>query len=312
MTIEEIQAAITASPELRQGVLTVISGTDEGKALIKNASEAHWKDNIGNEVKNIHGHYDQVVKEVLGEEKPQNLKSSEFIKAKLVELKELKEKGGSKEDVNALKTEIEQLRKDAGNSKHWHDTYHKELPEWQKKLAEKDQLINKLTEEKTVGSIMGALNSAMSTIKLNDQIPEGVRKAYVDVTMQKLTKIAKVEGSGLVFYKEDGTIWKAPDFTPATASQVLAEELKELIQPEPRKGGGADKAIPGEIITVKEGDKTTERLVLDKSKFSTQDEFTTFAQKTLLEKGIAKVDKRFNELITKAYKEYGVAELPIK
>ena len=87
--------------------------------------------------------------------------------------------------------------------------------------------------------------------------------------------------------------------------------MKSIIKTKGAPGGGADKGEDGKIIKVGEGDDATEKLQLDKSKFSTREEFVKEAHQSLIAQGIARTDPKFNKLVDSAFKEYKVSELEL-
>ncbi len=307
LTVSEIQAALAADAELRKGVVTIVAETEEGKTLISNANKAYWDDNIDKKVSELHGMYDKDVEDVLGIKKPDGVKTYSHVKTLMTELKELRANGGKSgdKDVEALRTKIKELEPDALK-------YRAEFPVWQTKLTEFQKENDTLKGSINHGTVANDLNAGLTGVKLNEAIPEAARQALIKTTFEALTKTAKIEDGKVVYYNTDGSIRRNKQMTPATAGEILADELKVLMQPDPLQGGGADKSIPGDLITVKEGTNDVEELVLEKTKFTTQDEFTTYAHKVLAEKGIAKSDPRHDLIMKRTYIKYEVKKLQIK
>ena len=90
---------------------------------------------------------------------------------------------------------------------------------------------------------------------------------------------------------------------------MLKETLKDILAVDKQPGGGAPPTGKGEVVIVGTGDSAKQKLVLDKSAFSTKVKFQEVAEKAMLDKGLTRGSKEWKEVMDEAYKEYGVSEL---
>jgi hypothetical protein len=127
LTVEQIQEAITAKPELKTAVIGSLkedfltSLKSEGVTVRKKEEEAEFLSNyekniipgkveaeIGAKIKAVHDQYDNDLFELTGERKQPTEKTYEFMKRKLTEMKEKAGKGGKDDPV--LADQIKELQ----------------------------------------------------------------------------------------------------------------------------------------------------------------------------------------------------------
>ena len=136
----------------------------------------------------------------------------------------------------------------------------------------------------------------------------------IKVHREEILKNAKLVDGKVVYHKPDGSPLLNKEYKPITSEEIWKEKLGALIDNDTRtKGGSADTNFEsGKIIRTGEGDNATQKLVLDKSKFSTKVEFQKLAESVLRKKGIPVGSKDYEDLLLTAYKEYEVDALELQ
>lgn len=318
VTLEEVQKFIEENDGDMKQIVSIVAETTEGKELLTNHAKAHFDENIGSRVSEIHTQYDNDAFEILGERKAGDQKTYEFLKDKLQELKDAKAQLALGDDaaIAAKEKEIEDLKKkleDGSGDKHWHNTFKESQKAWETKETEYQTTINDLKQSQIQGSVGNDLSQGLATIKINPNIPKEAADALISQYKGEAIANAKIGEDGKVtYYHADGKPMMTSDYKPMTAADFWAEKLAPIMEKAGTPGGGAPKGKAGEIVTVGEGDAQTKKLVLDRSKFVTKEQFQKEAAEVLTAQGIATTDKLYNQLKDAAYVEYKVSELPIK
>lgn len=318
MEIEEITKALQENDELLTGVTSHILETEKGKEIIDNKANVIYKEKIGNEVSEIHKKYDEDMFNILGE-KPGTLddgnkqKTYDKIKdiySELAELRKKKDSLSKDAKVVELQNQIEELKKNGGGA-HWEQTFNTEKEKW---LNEKQELEQRVQESQS--SIVNFqkrtdIESGLRSLKFDDNIPEGARKAFVDNVVSGMIKNSKIEDGKIIYLDENGGQINNSEYKPMSASEILKTELKDILKNENTDGGGgASKTVKGSIEKSNVDGKDVEKLILSDSSFKTKSEFLNVAEKAMLDSGITKRDKRWDILKNEAYKRYNVSKLP--
>jgi len=314
--------AIKANPALVQGVLPTIAETEIGKTFLENKSKSIYESKIGEEVKKIHDLYDNDIFETLGvragtKEDGSKEKTYEFAKKLFTELKELKgQKDSLSKDakVQELQTTIETLKKEGGG-KFIQETFDQAKQTWlQEKQGfiseiEKSKLENETFQKKT------AIQSAINGIKFNPDTSESIKRMVLDNVQNELINNSKFENGVLVFLDKEGKVSIDPtSYKPKDAFQVLLgmDTIKDIAlkSDKDKSGGGADKTIIGSIQTMTVEGKDSKKLILPEGSVKTKSQFIEVAEKALIDSGITRDNKLWDELKNKAYIELNVKEMP--
>ena len=326
LTQEQIIEAFGTNPELVTGVLPTIQKSEAFNTLLNNKVDITYKEKIADEVKNIHGKYDQQFKDILGElpgtnEDGTKQKTYEFLGVKLNEYKTLKSKKAELEKdpaIAALNSTIAELKKNGGNE------YLNNLLEQTKtagKQRETDLLkqISDMTSSNDKFKKSSVIESAISKLKLNPDFDKPISDMIIENVKNHLLANSKFENDKLVFMGADGKpVLDTATMGEKTALQMLQDNdaVKSIILKDggtPPQGGGAGRTVVGSIETQSvEGKGTTERLIIPAGTFKTQVEFMQLAESILQKDGVLKTDMRFNQLKDKAFAEHNVSKLPMK
>lgn len=319
LTQEQIIEAISSNPEIEGAVTQHVINTEKGKEIINNKATAIYGQKIGDEVKNIHSRYDQDAFEILGEkpataEEGGKVKTYDFIKSKLSELKQLREQKGSLNkdaEVQRLNQEIERLKTEGGG-KHWEQTFTTAKTEWEQKEADYQKKLEDLNKGIYSTTVENNINTAKAGLKFNPDVPESAINALYGSVKSDLIANSKKDGDNIVYLKPDGSAILNAEYKPASADEILKERMKDvLLKKVDNPGGGAQDKIVGSIKTTQvEGKDDQQSLVLDTTKFKTRQEFMKVVDETLKAEGIAKSNPRYKQLADKAAIDYKAIELP--
>lgn len=322
ITAQQIADAIKENPNLVTEVMPTLQENEIVKTYVENKANETFETKIGAKVKEIHDKYDETIFNVLGERPGQSedgskQKTYDFLTTKLTDLKgfnEKKELIDKDSVVLDLKGQIETLKKSGGGAfaekllKETQDEFTKAKENWQTKFDNQA----KETENLRKGYVV---KTALAGLKINEEMPESVRKLILGSAESDLMAASKFEGDTLVFLNPDGTVKKNNStLAPMTAQEVLAgmEALKSIIKTDGGQKGGGAKPKVGKIEKKNVEGKDVERIELAAGSFKTQVEFIKIIEQSLQEAGVTVTDPRFTALKNKAFKEYDVAKLPMQ
>ena len=319
ITQEQIIEAITGDADLAAAVTTHVITTEKGQEVVTNKANAIYTERIGDEVKNIHGQYDSDIFEILGE-KPgtgddgQRVKTYDFNKGLLTELKELRGKAetlNKDAEVQRLNARIEEL-KAGGGGEHWKQTHNEAKAQWDTERQALNDKIQELQGAQLGSQVDNDINTALTGLKFNQDIPEAARQALINAQRTALKGGAKVEDGKVLYFDADGKMLQNAEYAPADAKHILQNALKDiLLKDNNEPGGGAQRKLKGTIDVKKvDGKDDEKRLVLDPADFDSKAKFNQVATKALASLGISKTHKDYAKLLDGAYKEYNVKELP--
>lgn len=323
VTQEQIIEAIKNEPTLVAGILPTIQESEAVKTLIDNKATSIYNDKIGDEVKNIHSRYDEDAFGIIGErpeagEDGNKVKTYDFIKAKLVELKDLRsQKASLSVDARVVELEgqIEKLKTEGG-AKHVQEVFDQAKETWNTEKSRLSTMLEKAQEDKVNFQKKTQIGSALSTIKFDPSTPDSVKRMVLGNAEAELMKNSKIEEGKLVFLDANGKPSVDPtSYAPRTAVQMLEgiEAIKDIsLQEDKGKGGGANPSINGSIITSSVEGKNTKTLNLPAGSFKTRVEFQAVVEKTLLESGVTRRDADWTKLSDEAYNRLNVKDLPLQ
>lgn len=277
---------------------------------------------INTKIGELHGRYDQDVETVTGVKKNQGEKSYDFVKRVLGSYKEKADaQPGLATKVTDLETEISTLKQTIADGK-GNEAMKQQLTDAQSQLkALKTQYD---TEKAEWGTKEQEFNSKMTSFQVNGQFekataglkfkagyPDSVQSTLIDSAKSKILAQYKpdwVEADGkkvFVFRDEKGEIVrnKANALNPYTVEELLAENLKEVLDPgQQQKGGGTGPA----------GGKDKQIEVVDIAGAKTQVEADEVIVKYLMQIGETRGSASFAEKQAKLRTDNNVSKLPLR
>jgi hypothetical protein len=226
----------------------VLRTTAEEVEFTKNLTEVEVEKAIKPRIREIYDQLDQDILVTSGLQKTQGEKSYDYAKRVI---KSMKDAAGNA-DVQALQAQIESLKKN-GNPE-----LLRELESVKAQAIKKEQeLIAKLSEKdgEIVGSKIGLdIIEGMKGLKFQ-QLPLGVLNTYLDTKKRELTSKAKIVEGKVIYLDSNGDHRLNPStYKPMTAAEILAEELKDIIDAG-SGGNGAGTKEPPRIEIDKDGKK---------------------------------------------------------
>jgi hypothetical protein len=305
LSIEQFQEVFNTNEELRGQILETISSNDNGKAYLDNYAKHHFDSNIGARIGEIHGAYDKDLKE-LGFEKPDGVKSYEFVKETIKSLKE-KAASGDPQAIEALRKENEELQSKIENNeqaKYFKDLHESSTKTFKEQLEEKEAQIQSFLDKQRSFQVEGELNKALTGFTLNDSLPAEVKDTFIQTVYADLLKGAKIiEDGSIAFYDGNGDlIVNNKTMGKATASEILADKLKSIIASKAdTKGGGGQDGM---------GEKKPSNVTFANAK--TKGELLDLIQQSLLSNGEVKGTKEFNVKRDELFVENGGDKLPLR
>lgn len=246
---------------------TLANLTPEQIAAITTLSQNDENQVIATKYGELYGQFDTIVKDVIGEDKPQGKKTTEWVrehftafKTKDSELEKLKtELAQAKEDLKnnagdkSLKSEVERLMKEVSDEKQrvkdLQTNMTKIQQEWEAKVkAEQDKMI--------AIRIDNEANAALAGMKFKDEkiIPANLRQIAIDAAKAKILADGKAEwiddgkgGQRLVFRDANGQVRNNPEnaLNPFTIGELLAKELAPVIDAGHKQNGAGTHTSQG-------------------------------------------------------------------
>jgi hypothetical protein len=312
MTLEEVLKYVKENEGDITAIITEIQKTSKGEEFLNDHANAHFEKEIKPRIAKIYGDFEDDWFEITGERKPEGVKTYDWFKDKAKELKGLKDdKGGDKDDkIKTLESTIEQLKKEGGQNDYWKKTHEEAVSKFEEKEKDYKSTIENLQTSQTENQVKSFLDSGLS--KLEFSVPQEAVDALKQVHSTNILGNAKIIDGKVVLHDKDGNPMLNSHYKPMTAEDFWKDKLSSVIKKPNQGGGGAPAGNKGDIITTGEGDDAKKRLVLDKAQFNSKRDFTETAGKFLIEKGVERNSKEWNQLIDGAYQDYGVKDLPIQ
>lgn len=312
MTLEEALGFIKENETNITGALQDLQNTEKGKEFLTNHASAHFEREIKPRIAKVYGDIDNDVFEVIGERKPDDKKTYEWVKDKMKELKTLKESEGSDKDekVKVLEKQIADLKAEGGTNDYWKKAHEEAVSKWEGERKGFQEKIESLNNDQKQNQVRSFLETGLS--KLEFSVPQEAVDALKQVHSNSVLQTAKMIDGKVVLHDKDGNPILNSHYKPMTAEEFWKDKLSSVLKKPNTGGGNAPAGNKGDIITTGEGDDAKSKLVLDRSNFSTRRQFTEVTDKFLIEKGIERNSKEWTELKDSAYEEYEVSKLPIQ
>lgn len=231
-TVEEFQAAVAANPALKDVAVASVKHlglTAYSPQEYQTAVGAEVDKQIGSKISEVHTAYDKDILELTGEAKGGTEKTYDYLKRAV---------GGV---LTARQTKIADLEKAIADG-NVDPTLKAQLADLQKKEAdwkEKEKNYGTTLFEKDV---LLDLRLGQVGIKLNEALPKSLQQLALENAEKKVLGMAKaqtVDNKTTIVYMKNGEV-VLKDGVPATAGDLLREELKDVLdQGQGGAGGGA-------------------------------------------------------------------------
>jgi hypothetical protein len=228
--------------KLEDGKDYVVRTPEEEQEFLNNYAAAEVDKRIGDRIGKVYGDIDKDIEATIGKQKPDGVKTYDFLKDVLSDYKSradsvslierelsdakkaLREKGSDTE----LKTQYENLEK----------RYNKAIEDFKK---EKSEMEGKFVKQR-IGSM---IDSAMGKVKVNKNIPESAVKALMNTTRSELLESAVLRDDELQFKKGDDILVDST-YSPVKVDALLNDRLKDIIDTGGKTGTGTQPGQQGE------------------------------------------------------------------
>lgn len=244
--------------------------TDEQLTVISTLSQNDENQVIAKRIGEIHGQYDNDIKSIIGQDKPNGTKTYEWLKSVLTDYKT---KSGNTDEyqsqIESLKSEklaleqqikdgkidgaaksrIEQLEKSLSDKdaqiSQWQSKYDTDFKEWESKVND--------SQNKYVGlQINYEFERALQGVKFKDEkvIPLSVRESYLNFAKQGILSENNPDwiddgkgGKKLAFRGKDGEILRNPEnsLNPYTAKELLLKRISDIVDTGKQQNGTGTK-----------------------------------------------------------------------
>lgn len=284
---------------------------DEQVEVITSLANNAFKKEIDDATGVWHRRLEEDIKSLTGKEKPQGLKSYDWLKSEWQAMQEETEKK-LKEAVNQAKSakpdskEAEELRKQIAD-------YENLVNEWKNKYStEKEQLEQKLTEAQK-GNLLLEVGfekaQSLMGVEFDPLLPEDVRNTFIDSKWREVLnsytpeKTVNDKGQEVTQWRDkDGKLLRNEQNGMAlmTTKDLLMKELKPIVKAGRNQAGtGTKTGVPGQAAQ------------MDLRGAKTQVEADDIIASQLLAKGLQRGTPQFAQEHQKIRTENKVNELPL-
>jgi len=265
---------------------------DQETSFLKNYSDTEIEKRIKSRIKEVHTSYDNDFYEVTGQRRSDDEKSYDFFKRTYTKLKD---KADSADILNQQIQDLNnKMRDGAGDEtlknqiKSLEKKHQEALKTWE---TEKTGILN----EHNKSRVGDTLTSLVDGMKFKQDIPETIRKTYVNAVKNELQSKGIIHDGVLKFKDEEGTILvDRITLTPVTAADLLKDRLAEVLDVGGKSGTGSKGSES----------KETGELVPPDSALISDDELTVWLLDEFAKRGITKNDARNHEDYRKTFSKY--------
>lgn len=268
--------------------IEAIKNTDEFKTLVKNEA----KNYIGSELKTVYNTFDGVVKETLGLEKPEDVKTSEWIKQNLSKLTEVQK------ELEAAKAKGEGNKE---QEKLWNDKFNKLKSALDAKENEVKQIAQKGFEQ----SVSNQLDTFLVGKTFNPTYSEVVVNTLVEATKSKIVSNTRKLDNGkvAVWNPEKEQYYTDTLGEPLSPAQVAEQMFNPMFHTN-KKGGNTPtdtQAAPteGDVIAV------------NMNEIKSKKDFYNAFKKIMAPKGLTSLDNEYQKIQRATMAHYKIEGLPL-
>lgn len=212
--------------------------------ILTNAVEPEVNKKIGDRISELHTQYDNDIFEITGLRKKPEQKTYEFNKELLSGFKK------DKEEYSALQIKYSDLEKSKGKGS---ENLASELEQVRKQAQlDNENHLKQIADLKSTGfntQTEFAIDNVIAGLKFNPNIPESVRKSYIENVKRELIKNSENKEGNLVFKDKDGKVLLGADYTVKGVNDIVSEQLADILTTGKKGLGlGKDKKDSGSII----------------------------------------------------------------
>ena len=190
-------------------------------------------------------------------------------------------------------------------AKDWKARYDQTVAKLSEVEADAQSKVQKLTEEAKQIEVRYGFDKAVNDLVFRSDVSDAVKRLTVNAAKAEILSkyVAEKSSDGtLIFRDSAGMIVNNPDnlLNPITAKELLARELKDLLDTHKAEGGGTS----GKKSSGGNPD------IVDISEAKTREQALDIIKNVVLQKGITKTSPKFQEEVDKLWKANNVNALP--
>jgi len=265
-----------------------LEGTEEFNTLIKNKS----KEYIGAELKTVYGSFDSVIKETLGLEKPDNVKSTEWAKQNLSKLAE-------------AKRELKALQEKGDGGKEIEKLYEDKVSKLNQLLQEKDEQLKKVSQKSFESVVSNQVDNYLVGKTFNPTYSESVVNTLVKANKAEIVNNTKTLDNGkvAVWNAEKGQYYTDTLGEPLSPSQVAEKLFAPMFQTS-KQGGNAPSEESKAVI---QGDV----IAINMNEIKSKAAFYQAFKNIMAPKGLTSLDEKYQIIQRATMEHYKITELPL-
>jgi len=292
--------------------------SDEQLAAIETLSVNDENDVIAKKTGEIYGNIDRDITEVTGLSKPEKMRTFDWLKNLLPDVKKVKD---YKTQIETLSTEKQELEKKLAKGGNVDEELKKQIEAKDKKIESMQKQFDadkKLLEDKSTNLEKRNFDlrmdfeskSAEAHIEFIDAIPESTRPLLIKHARTEILSEYDVDsiddgkGGKKTVFKKDGVIANNPDndLKPYTLEDLYKNKLKDNLKTGAKKQGAGSGAGPTG------GGSST----FDLTGVKTQVDANDAISKHLMDKGLARGSEEFTKEFDQISADNKVNELPMR
>ena len=291
---QEFKDKLTQDATLQAQVLDILKGTEVGKAYTETVAKNYFEQNVGSEHRKIYDFVDNALKSE-GLDKPEGVKTSEWVNMIAKQNKELSDK------ISTMSANPDKLAEqiDALTQKH-----KKEKQNFNKvaqdEIAKRDAEIQQLKKIQTDVMKQSEIQKSVAKLEFNKGLDEKLINDIIQVKTQILIHNSKIEDGVVVWCKPDGTPIK-DGILNASLDSILRSEFDSVLHKSVAGGNAGTQPT-------NTGTFNGQQVIVDTTRFKTQEEFLNEFNKVAQSKGIAK-GEQYDSLYWDAFERYDVKQL---
>jgi hypothetical protein len=307
---QEFKDKLTEDATLQAQVLDILKGTEVGKAYTETVAKNYFEQNIGSEHRKIYDFVDNALKSE-GLDKPEGVKTSEWVNMIAKQNKELSDKISTmsanpdkkelSDKISTMSANPDKLAEqiDALTQKHKKEkqTFNKIA---QEEIAKRDAEINNLKKIQTDVMKQSEIQKSVAKLEFNKGLDEKLINDIIQVKTQILIHNSKIEDGVVVWCNPDGTPIK-DGILNASLDSILRSEFDSVLHKSVAGGNAGTQPT-------NTGTFNGQQVIVDTTRFKTQEEFLNEFNKVAQSKGIAK-GEQYDSLYWDAFERYNVKEL---
>lgn len=307
LNIEQINQAFESNSELKEQFIDEFKGSESGQTLLNNFAENNWNSKIKTTIGELHQSYDNDFEEAFGKKRPDGVKTYNFFKDEVAQLKTLANSNDPSvlAEKDRLILDLKNKLETGGANDHFKGLYDELQNKSSNRIDELTNQIKGFEDQSRLGQISSVLNKALNGLQFNDQLPKDLVDGHVSGLIKSLTESAKIMEDGTVtFYDGDSPILDK-NMGKMKAEQLLSARLESVLAKKDGTGGGVD---PNKANLNNPNPLNTSASI---SSAKTQSQLMSAIESDLISQGLSKRSKEYRLKMDELFAQH-MKGLPIQ